>query len=404
MSTQPDLIDNRSARHLFLARHGLADDPRPKQSRAGLLALIERIGFVQVDSINTVARAHDMILFARNQTYRPDDLRRLVERDRELFENWTHDASIIPSRFFPWWQPRFARDAERIRRRWTDWHRPGFLEMLDHIRDHVGRNGATLARDLGEGEARPGGGWWDWHPAKTALEFLWRTGELAICHRRGFEKAYDLTDRVIPQHHRAGEPDEEALIDWACSSALDRLGFATPGEIAAFWDSVTPAEATAWCRRQPRGNLIAVEVESADGARPRRAFARPGLAAEARETPPPPERVRILSPFDPALRDRNRTERLFGFRYRIEVFVPAAKREYGYYVFPVLEGSRLIGRIDMKCDREAGVLDVTALWAEPGVRFTRQRQARLEAELDRQRRFAGVDRLRWADGALRLPD
>ncbi len=394
-------VPNVAARNLFLARHALADDPRPRQSATGLLELIERIGFVQVDSINTVARAHDMILFARNQTYRPGHLRRLLERDRELFENWTHDASIIPTRFFPYWRPRFTRSAERIRERWTEWRRPGFLEMLDEIVAHVDRNGATLAREVGTDEPKANGGWWDWHPSKTALEYLWRTGVLAICHRRGFQKAYDLTERVIPAHHRAHLPDDDELVDWACGSALDRLGFATSGEIAAFWDTVTPAEAAEWCARQRNDDLIEVAVEGADG-RPRRVFARPGLPGEARDAPPPPDRLRILSPFDPAIRDRNRTERLFGYRYRIEVFVPAAKRQYGYYVFPLLEGNRLIGRIDMKCDRDAGTLTVTGLWFEPGVRPARLRLSRLDAELERYRRFTGSDRLIRAEGAPRV--
>ncbi len=400
MTARP-LIPNDQARNLFLARHGLTDDPRPKQSASDLLALIERIGFVQVDSINTVARAHDMILFARNQTYRPAHLRRLLERERSLFENWTHDASIIPTRFFPYWMTRFRRDAAKIRERWTEWRREGFLEMLDQIRDRVSNQGAVMSRNVGADETRGSGGWWDWHPSKTALEFLWRTGELAICHRQGFQKAYDLTERVIPAAHRAGEPEEPEFLDWACNSALDRLGFATSGEIAAFWDSVSPAEAADWCRQHTGGDLVEVEIGSADGSKPRRAFARPDIAELARLAPPAPDRVRVLSPFDPALRDRKRALRVFNFDYRIEVFVPAPKRKYGYYVFPVLEGSRMIGRIDMKCDREAGLLTVTAFWPQRGVRMSKGRLARIEAELDRQRRFAGVDWVTFTDGWLR---
>ena len=116
------------------------------------------------------------------------------------------------------------------------------------------------------------------------------------------------------------------------------------------------------------------------------------------EPPEPPGRIRVLSPFDPALRDRKRAERLFGFSYRIEVFVPAPKRKYGYYVFPLLEGGRLIGRIDMKAERDADALSVSGLWPEPGVRLSAGRMARLEAELERQRRLAGVGRVVFTDG------
>ncbi len=404
MSTHPirPVIDNRSARNLFLTRNALSETPRRKQSRADLLSLIERIGFVQVDSINTVARAHDMILFARNQTYRPGHLKTLLESDRALFENWTHDAAIIPTRFFPYWRPRFARGAERIKQRWSNWRRPGFIEMLDQILAHIEQNGPAMSRDVGTGETKSNGGWWDWNPSKTALEYLWRTGKLAICHREGFQKSYDLTSRVIPARHHEHLPDEGAFIDWACASALDRLGFASSGEIAAFWDSVTPKEAATWCADRLGEGLIEVEIECAGGSKPRRAFALPGMPEQAREAAPPPDRVRILSPFDPAIRDRKRTERLFGFHYRIEVFVPAPKRRYGYYVFPILEGNRLIGRIDMKCHRDAGSLTVTGLWLEPGVKLSKRRTAKLEAELDRYRRFTGSTRIDWADGAVRM--
>ncbi len=272
--------------------------------------------------------------------------------------------------------------------------------MLDSVLVHIDQNGSTMSRDVGVDEKKSNGGWWDWHPSKTALEYLWRTGDLAVCHREGFQKVYDLTSRVIPAHHHTYLPDEDALIEWACASAIDRLGFATSGEIAAFWDSVTPKEAAAWCKRHLGDALIEVEIENADGSNPRRAFARPDLPDRAREATPPPGRIRILSPFDPALRDRKRTERLFGFRYRIEVFVPASKRQYGYYVFPILEGDRLIGRIDMKCHRDGESLMVAGLWLEPGLKLSKQRRAKLEAELDRYRRFTGCAQVVWADGAV----
>ncbi|MHA1158402.1 MAG: winged helix-turn-helix domain-containing protein [Alphaproteobacteria bacterium] len=398
------LIPNDQARRLFLARQCLAEPPRGRQSAADLLALITRMGFVQVDSINTVARAHDMILFARNQTYQPPRLKHLLEIDRALFENWTHDASIIPTAFYPFWRRRFVRDAASIRERWARWRREGFAEMLDDILAHVENHGPSMSRHLGAGEKKSNGGWWDWHPSKTALEYLWRTGDLSISGRDGFQKVYDLTSRVLPAHHAAAVPEAGAYVDWACSSALARLGFATSGEIAAFWGLVSPGEAAAWCASQPADLLIEVDIanadgaDGADGAKPRKAFARPDLPDLARAAPPAPSRVRILSPFDPALRDRKRTARLFGFDYRIEVFVPAAKRQYGYYVFPILERDRLIGRIDMKRDRDSGTLNVTGLWLEPGVKRSRQRMAKLDAELDRYRRFAGCTAVVWRGG------
>lgn len=397
------VIGNRSARHLFLARQGLAFPPHRKLDDAGLLALIEHLGFVQLDSIQTVERAHHMILFARNQTYRNKQLARLHEREAALFENWTHDASIIPSHFFPYWKRRFAREEARLRERFRNWRSGDFEAELESVLRHVTDNGRVLARELGNDDAanpKTNGGWWDWHPSKTALEYLWRCGHLAVAARNGFQKVYDLTERTLPPEHLAPEVSDAEAVDWACRAALERLGVATSGEIAAFWDLVTPAEAKAWCQARKGDELEEVLVENADGSRPRAAFCFADSDPCA-EVPEPPKRLRVLSPFDPLIRDRKRTERLFGFHYRIEVFVPAAQRKYGYYVFPLLEGERLIGRIDMKHKRDRGALAVKGLWLEPKVKLSAARQNRLEAELERQRRFTGAERVVFENGWMK---
>lgn len=397
------LLPNADARRLFLDRHALAEPPAGPARGADLAALIDRIGFVQVDSIATVERAHHMILFARRPSYRPAALPPLLERDRALFEHWTHDASILPVQHFGHWRHRFARDAHRLHANWRNWFREGYEPRLDSILDRIARDGPVTSAEVGEGEARGRGGWWDWHPSKTALEWLWRTGKLSIARRDGFRKVYDLTERVIPEAHRAARPETAETLDWACASALDRLGFATSGEIAAYWGAVTPAEAAGWCRAAlASGRIEEAGVEGADGQL-RRSFARPGLLEAAAALPDPPGRLRVLSPFDPALRDRDRTARLFGFHYRIEVFVPEARRRYGYYVFPLLEGSRIVGRIDMKAHRDRGLLVVRALWPERGVSFGTGRMARLEAELDRVAHFAGCAAVDFLPGWRREP-
>lgn len=394
-------MSNRTARRLFLDRHALVEHPTGPSKGADLGALIYRLGFVQLDSINTVARAHDMILYSRRPSYRPKHLKQLYEQDHGLFEHWTHDAAVIPIEFYPHWQLRFRRDAKLLKSRWKNWRRDGyeaqFETVLQHIRDH----GSVCSSDLGKDEKKSSGGWWDWHPSKTALEYLWRSGALTVTGRDGFQKRYDLTERVI-EAGLGNAPDEQATIDWCCNAALDRLGFATSGELAAFWATVTPAESKDWCAcHLASGGIIPIEIAGADGAI-RAGFARPDTIEQAAEIAPPPGRIRVLSPFDPALRDRKRAERLFGFHYRIEVFVPAPKRKYGYYVFPLLEGDRLIGRIDMKAHRDVGTLKVTALWPEPNAPWSKARTSRLNAELARVARFCGLENVEFADNWLRV--
>jgi uncharacterized protein YcaQ len=391
------VLDNRAARRLFLHRHLLGEAPAGPGKGDDLLSVIRSLGFVQVDSVSTVERAHHMILFARRPAYRPRALARLIEKDRALFEHWTHDASIIPAEFYRYWHLPFERSRARLTEKWKNWQGEAYVNELDRVLAHVADHGPVRSSDLIAEEHRgQSGGWWNWHPSKAALEFLWRTGSLAISGRQGFQKFYDLPERCYPLPCAEARPEPEEAIEWFCREALNRLGFATSGEIAAFWAHVTPAEAKDWVARAlATGRVQEINVIGHDG-KARRSVAWPGVVEEAAALPEAPARVRVLSPFDPALRDRNRAERLFGFFYRIEIFVPAEKRQYGYYVFPILEGESVIGRIDMKSDREAGSLEVSKLWLEPGVRASKGRLAKLEAELGRMARFVGCGEVRIA--------
>ncbi len=391
------VLSNLRARGLFLARHGLAEPPSGAGKGVDLAGVLGDLGFVQLDSVNTFARAHDLILWSRRQQYRPQALNHALARDKTVFEHWTHDAAAIDMALYPYWRLKMDRDAARIAGRWKDWRRGDFMSKIDTVLRQVTDHGCCTSGDVGKDEARGTGGWWDWHPSKTALEYLWRSGQLSVARRDGFKKVYDLTERVIPAEARERAASISETVDWACSAALDRLGFATSGELAAFWDIVTPAEARDWCRAAVlAGDLIEVDVAAVDG-KLRRCFARPALLDEAR--PKAAGRVRILSPFDPALRDRKRAERLFGFSYRIEIFVPAPKRLFGYYVFPVMDADQIIGRIDMK--REGKTLAVRAFWPEAGVKMGVGRLRRLDAELIRAARFGDCDDIAYAPDWLR---
>ncbi|WP_438749778.1 winged helix-turn-helix domain-containing protein [Pararhizobium sp. O133] len=390
------LVSNRDARRIFLNKQGLAGSPHKALGKQGLLDLIHDIGFVQVDSIATVERAHHQILFSRNQTYRREHLTELLEKDGALFEHWTHDASILPSAFFRYWKHRFARREPILKERWLKWQGEGFDSTFEETYQRIAEGGAVMSRDLKVAEHKSGG-WWNWHPNKTALEYYWHTGKLAIAGRQNFQKIYDLAERVLPAHHYEPEVSEAEFVDWACRSALQRLGFATHGEIAAFFALIGPEEAKAWVTAH-RDELTEVLIEPADGEKPRLSYAFNGFPDNLGDLTDPPARLRVLSPFDPLIRDRNRTERLFGFYYRIEIFVPEPKREYGYYVFPLLEGDRIVGRIDMKADRKSGTLDVKRLWWEKGVGTSSGRMERLEAELARLAKFAGVERVLFLEG------
>jgi uncharacterized protein YcaQ len=219
------------------------------------------------------------------------------------------------------------------------------------------------------------------------LDYLWYAGVLSTARRDGFTKVYDLTERVIPADILADRRSDAEQVDWLCRQALEHMAFGDGGDIQRFWAAVSPAEAKAWLGRQT--DLVPVEIEGADGSW-KKAWGAPDIEARLKAAPPPPPGPKILNPFDPVIRERARLSRLFGFDYTIEIFVPAAKRAFGYYVYPLLEGDRFIGRMEATGDRKAGVLRAGRLWLEPGVRWTKQRQGRLAAELARFGRLAGL--------------
>jgi uncharacterized protein YcaQ len=384
------------ARRLLLGAQGLLDDPRRKATADVLYELIERMGFVQIDSINVVERAHHLTLASRLQGYRPALLERLLERQRRLFEHWTHDASAIPAPWYPYWKIRFERYRQRVLEHpwWMERIGPDPERVIAHVRERIAAEGPLMTRDFED--ERPEGtdkAWWGWKPQKAALEYLWRTGELAIAGRVNFHKVYDLASRVMPEGHAAPRPTGAEHLEWACRSAIERLGTASPDEIAGFWRAVSLEEARAWCAgAAERGEIVPVRIETADGSKPRASYAVPDWEARAAVLPAAPPRIRLLSPFDPILRDRKRCLRLFGFDYRFEAFVPGEHRQHGYYVLPILEGDRLIGRLDPKVHRDQGLLEVKGLWWEPKVKETKGRRAALEAELDRLARRVGAER------------
>lgn len=389
-------MPNEAARRLIMSGCRLLADPTRKATPAAVRTLIEQMGYVQIDSINVVLRAHHHILAARFDDYEPRMLAKGLERDRTLFEHWTHDASIIRIDWLPRWRLRFEEFANRpLRSQWWAKRIGDANQVIDAVRTRIAEEGPLFSRDFEKEPHHDAGPWWGWKPAKAALEYLWRTGELAVSHRHNFHKAYDLTERIFPWLADC-EPDGclDSHVDWECREALDRLGVATPREIAQYISFISARQAKSWCEQAAkRGEVEPVLVETADDSPPRPAFALHDWRRRAARVKAAPDRMRLLSPFDPLIRDRERLERLFGFQYRFEAFTPAAKRIYGYYVLPMLDGDSIVGRVDPALDRKAGVLRLNSVFWEPGVKVTKIRRRRLEDAARRLARSAGADRI-----------
>lgn len=366
---------------LWLSSHLLGQSPT---GPLDVMQIIRKLGFVQLDTIQVVARAHHHILWSRNQNYRESMFDPLLAKDRDVFEHYTHDASVLPMETLPYWRRQFDRKRDTIDR--AGW----FSSMLDEsgrqaIKDRIRDEGAlsTHAFDTKRKDPKVV---WSRPPHKLALDYMWYAGELATCYRENFKKYYNLPERVFPEDLLNQTIPDAQQIDWLCTQALDRLGFATPSEIQKFWEAVNLKETRKWVG--DKGDIIPVSIQGADGEW-REAFAAPDIEQRLADLQPPSSRMRILNPFDPAIRDRDRLKRLFGMDYKIEIFVPAAKRKFGYYVYPLLEGTRFVGRVEIATDRKKSTLKLDNLWVEEGVKWSDARQNKLEGELTRLGRFIG---------------
>lgn len=399
------VLANPAVRNALLSVNGLSaslvDDTLPPVTATSGPAWVHqallRLAHVQVDSIAAVQRAHHHILFTRNHGYRPPDLRKALEADRSVFENWTHSAAVLPADFYPYWKHYFRRFRS------GETH-PGygqyFSQVTASMRSRVLRaireRGALSPREVVSKKVA----WTDPYfsrptLAKMTMEYLWRSGALAVTRRNGQEKVYDLAERVIPEHHFRHTVTRPQFIDWACTEALGRLVAATPAQISRFFHAVSLEEARAWCEKNRGKGVQAVAMTCADGQVMRGLYALTPLIDRLDTFPDPPEGLRVLNPFDPLVHDRGsrRTQRIFGFEHRMEIWVPPKKRKYGYYVLPILEESRFTGRVDAKLERSEGTLRVLGLWWERGAGRSSARLARLHRELEKLARFVGAEQV-----------
>ena len=383
-------IDNQQARRLWLQKQHMASTPCGKRGTARFASRVADLGMVQLDSIGILARAHHHILWSRQSAYRTQAFDQLLQGTRSVFEHFSHDAVILPMSTYPYWQRQRNRRANAFRG--GAWGR-AMADKKTHrqIIDRIRNEGAVCSRDFsGPDAAKPDRSVHAWmRPAhKLALDYLWLSGTLSVSHRVNFGKYYDLTERVIPSSIRAQRYSDQEQIDWLCTAALERLGFASALEIQRFWDACDLSEVQTWIQDRAQ-SLMSVEITAADG-QVCKAYAPSAVIDDLACIDKPSSRLRIVNPFDPIVRDRDRLKRLFGFDYRIEIYTPASKRRFGYYVYPMLEGDRFVGRIDVRADRKNDIMTTRAWWLEPGIRESSGRKSAVEKELQRLSKLANV--------------
>ena len=360
MTSSAERLSAGLARRIALAAQGLADErPAGDVGTRRLRRTAERLAVVQIDSVNVLSRSHYLPFFSRLGPYPRPALDALSNQAHDLVEYWAHEASFLPVRLHPhlrWRMDAADREAWGSMTR-VQQERPEYVAaLLARIRDE----GPLKASQLAEARPNRPGSMWNWHAGKAALEYLFFTGALTARSRTaGFERVYDLTERVLPPAVvQAPTPDRPDAVRELVRTAARALGIATETDLRDYF-RLSPVDArTAIAELVEGGELQPVEVDG---------WGRPAwLDPQARR--PRWARARaLLSPFDSLVWERPRVERIFGFRYRLEIYTPAAQRVHGYYVLPFLLGDRLVGRVDLKADRQAGVLRVQAAHAEPDV-------------------------------------
>jgi uncharacterized protein YcaQ len=357
------------ARRLALGAQGFGT-PRPtgRVDRRHLRRVLDHMGLIQIDSVNVLVRSQELPLFARLGSH-PRTLIADATAAGELFEYWVHEASHVPTEHHHLHRWQMARDHKWGRFMQLEHRRPGYV---DEVYRRVAVEGPIAAGDL---EARVGkkGTWWDWDDGKVALEHLFWSGRISAWRRHtDFARMYDLAERVIPAQVLARPtPSEDEARKELLVLAARHHGVGTLDDLTDYHRQKSTSCRVLIDELVEDGRLVPVAVE---GWR-KPAYRHPDVTL--------PRRVdarALLSPFDPVVWNRDRTERLFGFRYRIEIYTPAPKRQYGYYVLPFLLGDELVARVDLKADRQQGVLRVPGAFAEPGAAVDEVAEA-LAAEL-----------------------
>lgn len=395
--TKPEPIALATARRLLLASQGLDRPPAQPADKAAVLATIQQMGQLQIDTIHVIARSPYLVLWSRLGDYPCAWLDALLA-EGALFEGWAHAACFLPMSDYPLHRRRLL-DAQMTREwgpvRWgMEWLQE-HAALADQLRAYLRANGVARSADFARPD-RPSNGWWDWKEEKHALEALLYTGEVMIAARQNFQRIYALREDVLAKHPLPGWDDATLPTTEEMRRQLDLRAVAALGIATAAWvpDYFRQPKLSAkrLVHMADDGQLVRAQIEGLPGL----AYIHPDrlplldAAATGESTV-----TTVLSPFDPIVWDRWRARELFNFDYTIECYTPAAKRRYGYFTLPILHRGQLVGRLDPKAHRRQGVFEVKALHLEPGVEVTDALRADLTAALRRLADWHGTPELRF---------
>jgi uncharacterized protein len=377
------IISIQDARYLALHNQLLLDTHLPK-TKEDLLGIIEQIGYVQIDTISIIERAHKHVLWTRFPGYKNEMLDELVDKDKKVFEFWDHAAAYMPMKYFRYTLPRKEMYAKKYKH-WADKNK----KLLNYIIERIKNEGALQSRDFENPGKR--GLWWDWKPAKGGLEFLFHSGKLMAKARKSFQKVYDLPENILPSNIDTSSPSEEEYSHHLIMKEITANGFASEKEIIYQRHNSRAVTKKVIGEMIEDKKLIPLKI---DGISEQYYTTNKNL--KQLKSRKENGYIHILSPFDNLVIQRKRLSALFNFDYVIECYVPAHKRKFGYFCMPVLYGDKFICRVDAKADRANDTMKIINIFWEDGYRFQKSQKllkSDLMKKLTELANFAGCSQI-----------
>lgn len=370
-------LSKKDARRLILSCQGF------QNALTTPMDIIQRLGYIQIDTISVIERAHHHVFFTRQPQYQTTNLDRLLA-DRQVFEYWAHAAAYLPMSDF-----RFSLlskgEFSNGKRHWFEKDK----KIMRHVLKRIKEEGPLQSRDFANptDKRHP---WYEWKPAKMALAELFMEGKLMVAGRQGFQKVFDLTERVLPDGVDLTKPTKTEFCKYLIQRSVQAQGVLASRDITYLRSGLQPTMNNVLKRMANQGELVRVEVEGMDG----QLYSSSEILSQSKSTETNPK-VHLLSPFDNLIIQRKRVKEFFEFDYQIECYVPEKKRKYGYFCLPILYGDRFVGRFDPKADRKTKTFYIKGLWYVPSFTVSDDFLAKFSKKILELARFCGCDKVRF---------
>lgn len=379
-------ISIADARYLALHNQMLLDNYTPDnhlpKTKKDLLDIIEQIGYVQIDTISIIERAHKHVLWTRFPGYKNELLDRLVDKDKKVFEFWDHAAAYMPMKYFRYTLPRKQMYASKYKH----WEKKN-KKLLNYILDRIKNEGPLQSRDFENPTKR--GLWWDWKPAKEGLEYLFHTGSLMAKARKSFQKVYDLPERILPSKTDTTTPTGFELSEHLIMKEIRANGFASQKEMTYLRYNDRGTTKIVLDKLLEEKKIIPLTIEGIENE----IYYTTKKILKQLNCKKENQNIHILSPFDNLVIQRKRLNTLFGFDYIIECYIPAHKRKFGYFCMPVVYGDKFIGKIDAKAERASGQFKIINIFRENGCKPNDETQLSMEKKLNELAVFSGCSQV-----------